>query len=152
MISGLTFNFSSLILHSFKRFSVNYNTRMSLIMDKIITSLFNVHVMVCTIIWSWSKLSFDKYSSIGTSHTKNKIWQRYKVINVRTGEMPSTFSYWCVLCVKSFVCVCVFGWLVWVFALLQLCQAYLLILAWSLSFLHLNLNSSQYWIDYKKIY
>lgn len=112
MISGLTFNFSSLILHSFKRFSVNYNTRMSLIMDKIITSLFNVHVMVCTIIWSWSKLSFDKYSSIGTSHTNNKIWQRYKVINVRTGEMPSTFSYWCVLCVKSFVCVCVYlvGW------------------------------------------
>lgn len=112
MISGLTFNFSSLIVHIFKRFSVNYNTPMSLIMDKIITLLSNVHVMVCTIIWSWSKLSFDKCSSIGTSHTKNKIWQRYKVINVRTGGKchlhfrVGVFYVWRVLC----VCVCI--WLV----------------------------------------
>lgn len=111
IISGLTFNFSSLILHIFKRFSVSYNATMSLIMDKIIPSLFNVHVVVCANIWSWSKLSFDKCSSIGTSHTKNKIWQRHKVINFRTGGSAIyIFVLVCFMCEVFCVCECVFGW------------------------------------------
>ena len=60
------------------------------------------------------------------------------------GNAIYIFVLVCFMCEEFCVCACVFGWLVWVFALLQLCQAYLLILAWSLSFLHLNLNSSQY--------
>lgn len=110
-------------------------------MDKII-SLFNGHVMVCTIIWSWSKLSFDKCSSIGTSHTKNKIWPRHKVINVRMRvNAIYIFVLVCFMCEVLCVCVCVRVYLVGWFGFLPYCNS-----AKHISSFLLGVSFSHIWI------
>lgn len=69
--------------------------------------------VVCANIWSWSKLSFDKCSSIGTSHTRIKFGKDTKWLILEREEVPSTFLYWYVY-VWSVLCVWVCIWLVWV--------------------------------------
>lgn len=83
--------------------------------------------------------AFDKCSSIGTSHTKKKIWQRHNVINVRTGgEAPSAFLRYCVMCEVGFFC------------LIAILPSISLHFCWESFFSHLNLNSSQYQKGYEK--
>lgn len=76
----------------------------------LVKTLFNVHVIVLSY-GHEGNCTFDKYSSIGTSYTKNKIWQRHKVTNVRTGgKCHLHFALVYFMC-EVFVCVCLVGWL-----------------------------------------